>query len=62
MHELFKQDDVILAGSDILKVDRTLKLMIALFVIMPTHYLDMEICNMKQTYLRSIPNFLKVYG
>ena len=34
---------------------RTLKLLTALFVVMPTHYLEMEICDTIQMYLRSVP-------
>ena len=33
---------------------RTFKLLTALFFMMPTHYLKMEICDIKQIYLRSI--------
>ena len=33
---------------------RAIKLLTVLFVIMPSHYLEMETCDMKQIYLRSI--------
>ena len=33
---------------------RTLKLLTALIVIMHTHYLEMEVCDMQQIYLKSI--------